>query len=112
MRVLHSIAIIAALLLLAAQLQRLWLQPDHYLLIGAFLLVPVLAMLPGLFLRKLYTIKWSGFVALYYFTWGISELFAAPQWHSYATLTSFSSVVLFLALIYLAKILKQQRAIQ
>lgn len=111
MKLLHHLTVLAALSLSLAQLYRLWAQPEHYLLIGGLLLLPVLTTFPGLLISKLYTVRWSGFIALYYFTWSLSELFASPDWRSYAVWSSLSSVIWFLSLIYLARALKLSRSV-
>jgi len=74
--------------------------------------LPLLLPLKGFFLDVLYTYRWAGFLTLFYFCIGISELFSSPELNTYALLTSTLSTFLFLASIYYARYLamvKQQR---
>jgi uncharacterized membrane protein len=76
-----------------------------------FVTVPLLFPLKGFFLDTLYTYRWAGFLTLFYFCIGISELFSSPELNTYALLTSVFSTFLFLACIYYARYLamiKQQ----
>jgi uncharacterized membrane protein len=73
--------------------------------------LPLLLPLKGFFLDVLYTYRWTGFLTLFYFCVGISELFSNPKLSTYALFTSTFSTFLFLASIYYARYLamiKQQ----
>ena len=73
--------------------------------------LPLLLPLKGFFLDTLYTYRWTGFLTLFYFCIGISELFSSPKLNTYAFFTAVFSTFLFLACIYYARYLamiKQQ----
>lgn len=73
--------------------------------------LPLLLPLKGFFLDVLYTYRWTGFLTLFYFCIGISELFSSPELKTYALFTSVFSTFLFLATIYYARhlaMMKQQ----
>jgi uncharacterized membrane protein len=76
-----------------------------------FVTLPLLLPLKGFWLDTLYTYRWTGFLTLFYFCIGISELFLSPELNTYAFFTSVFSTLLFLASIYYARYLamvKQQ----
>ncbi len=62
----------------------------------------------GLFTSQRYTYKWVGFLTLFYFCVGISELVSNPALRIYAFGTTISSTLLFLSSIYFARYLGQQ----
>ncbi len=62
--------------------------------------LPLLAPLRGFIRDRLYTYKWAGFLTLFYFCVGISELVSNPGLQLYAYLTTILSVVLYLCDIY------------
>jgi len=70
-----------------------------------FVTLPLLLPLKGLFFDVLYTYRWIGFLTLFYFCIGISELFSNPELNTYALFTSIFSTFLFLASIYYARYL-------
>jgi uncharacterized membrane protein len=91
----------------------LFLIQDHAINLYWILILtlPLLLPLKGFFLDVLYTYRWTGFLTLFYFCVGISELFSNPELNTYALLTSIFSTFLFLASIYYARylaIIKQQ----
>ena len=67
--------------------------------------VPLLFPIKGLVLSRRYTYKWIGFLTLFYFCVGISELVANPELKIYAILTTLFSTVLFVASIFYARYL-------
>lgn len=69
----------------------------HWILL---LSLPLLTPLHGFIYDNLYTYKWAGFLSLFYFCLGISELVANPDWRVYAYLTTLLSTSLFLSDIY------------
>ena len=69
------------------------------------LITPLLIPLKGLVSDKRYTYKWVGFITLFYFCIGISELVANPSLRVYASITTGASLLLFLASIYYARFL-------
>lgn len=74
--------------------------------------LPLLAPMRGFFRDVLYTYRWAGFLTLFYFCIGISELFSSPELNTYALFTSVLSTLLFFACIYYARYLamvKRQR---
>ncbi|MCZ6487118.1 MAG: DUF2069 domain-containing protein [Gammaproteobacteria bacterium] len=70
------------------------------------LALPLLLPMKGLIVNRLYTYKWVGFLALFYFCVGISELFSNPALQLYAYLTTILSIVLFIASIYYTRYLR------
>jgi uncharacterized membrane protein len=70
-----------------------------------FVTLPLLLPLKGFFFDTLYTYRWTGFLTLFYFCIGISELFSSPELNTYALFTSVFSTFLFLACIYYARYL-------
>ena len=69
------------------------------------LTLPLLIPIKGLVLSRHYTYKWIGFLTLFYFCVGISELVSNPELKIYALLTSFFSMVLFISSIYYTRYL-------
>lgn len=67
--------------------------------------LPLLVPLKGMLRDNLYTYRWTGFLTLFYFCIGISELFSNPQLNTYALLTAIFSTLLFFACIYYARFL-------
>ena len=67
--------------------------------------LPLLLPLKGLIVSRLYTYRWVGFLALFYFCVGISELVSNPVLQLYAYLTTMLSIVLFIASIYYTRYL-------
>ena len=67
--------------------------------------VPLLFPIKGLILSRRYTYKWIGFLTLFYFCVGISELVVNPELKIYAILTTLFSTVLFVASIFYARYL-------
>lgn len=70
-----------------------------------FVTLPLLFPLKGIFADTLYTYRWTGFLTLFYFCIGISELFSSPELSTYAFFTATFSTLLFLACIYYARYL-------
>ena len=71
-----------------------------------FLSLPLLLPLKGLLIDRLYTYKWVGFLALFYFCVGISELVTNPGLRVYAYSTTLLSMLLFIASIYYTRFLR------
>ena len=69
------------------------------------LVLPLLFPIKGLVLDRRYTYKWIGFLALFYFCVGISELVANPNLKIYALLTTVFSTALFFTSIFYARYL-------
>ena len=63
----------------------------------------MLAPLRGLLLNRRRTFRWIGFLALFYFCIGVSEMVANPGLRGYALATIAASLALFLASIYHAR---------
>lgn len=76
-----------------------WLAPSQQLPIPLTLLVavPLLFPLKGLLQGKLYTYRWSLFLALGYVAHGTMETFALPEERTYGLLETFFAAVWFLA---------------
>ena len=110
MHPLKAFCLFAWLVLFACQLALAWpsLQIDPYWVALASL--PLLIPLPGLLRNRLYTYKWVGFMMLVYFCVGVSEAMANPTLRAYGTLTTLSSLGLFLGAIYQARYLRQREA--
>lgn len=70
-----------------------------------FLSLLLLLPMKGLIVNRLYTYKWIGFLALFYFCVGISELVTNPSLRLYSYLTTMLSIVLFIASIYYTRYL-------
>lgn len=70
-----------------------------------FVTLPLLVPFKGFLLDTLYTYRWTGFLTLFYFCIGISELFSSPELKTYALFTAIFSTFLFLACIYYARYL-------
>ena len=62
----------------------------------------------GLLTTQRYTYKWVGFMTLFYFCVGVSELVSNPALRIYAFGTTISSMLLFLSSIYFARYLGLQ----
>ncbi|MFT5663285.1 MAG: putative membrane protein [Gammaproteobacteria bacterium] len=67
--------------------------------------LPLLLPIKGFLSNTLYTYRWTGFLTLFYFCIGISELFSNPELKTYALCTAIFSTLLFLACIYYARFL-------
>lgn len=72
--------------------------------------LPLLLPLKGFITNKLYTYKWAGFLTLFYFCIGISELFSNPEIRVYAYLTTGLSTILFISVIYYTRWLRLQQS--
>ena len=74
-------------------------------------LLVLLLLLParGLFGARRYTYRWVGFLVMFYFCIGISELWSAPTLRFYAGGTTVASVGLFFSSIYFARYLGLNR---
>jgi uncharacterized membrane protein len=72
------------------------------LILSLALLLPM----KGLLVDRLYTYKWVGFLALFYFCVGISELVTNPDLMAYAYATTLLSMLLFIASIYYTRFLR------
>ena len=98
---------IASLLgLLLCQLGLLFWQKNTYNLYWLLILsLPLLIPLRGMILNRRYTYKWIGFLTLFYFCIGISELASNPELKIYALLTILFSIGLFISSIYYARYL-------
>jgi uncharacterized membrane protein len=104
---LKSICLVALSGLVFCQLS-LFLIPvnplDPYWII--LLTLPLLLPYKGLISDRLYTYKWIGFLCLFYFSVGISELVSNPELKIYAYLTTIFSTVLFVSSIYYSRYLR------
>jgi uncharacterized membrane protein len=105
MKLLKSISLGAWAVLLMSQLALFWpaANVDYYWILLLFL--PLLLPAKGLYCDQRYTYKWIGFMALFYFCVGISELVSNPELRIYGFATTISSTLLFLASIYYARFL-------
>ena len=83
----------------------LWPQDTINLYWILILSLPLLIPIKGLLLNHRYTYKWIGFLTLFYFCVGISELVVNPDLKIYALLTTIFSTVLFVASIFYARYL-------
>lgn len=83
----------------------LWPQDTINLYWILILSLPLLIPIKGLVLNHRYTYKWIGFLTLFYFCVGISELVVNPDLKIYALLTTIFSTVLFVASIFYARYL-------
>ncbi len=77
---------------------------DPYWII--LLSLPLLIPYKGLISDRLYTYKWTGFLCLFYFSIGISELVSNPELRVYGLLTTLFSIALFLSSIYYSRYLR------
>ena len=77
---------------------------DYYW--ALLLALPLLLPMKGCFMDRLYTYKWTGFLAMFYFCVGISELVSNPDLQSYAYATTLLSMSLFIASIYYTRFLR------
>ena len=68
--------------------------------------LPLLLPIKGLYIDRLYTYKWTGFLALFYFCIGISELVSNPDLLGYAYLTTLLSILLFITSVYYTRYLR------
>ncbi len=98
------------LILFLAQLGLLWpaYEIDHYWIL--LLAIPLLFPLRGLLTDQRYTYRWIGFMTLFYFCIGISELVSNPQLRTYGFATTLASTSLFLSSIYYARYLGSAKA--
>jgi uncharacterized membrane protein len=93
--------------LLVCQLSLFLTQHDSFGFYWALILsLPLLLPMKGLFTDRLYTYKWVGFLALFYFCVGISELVTNPDLMAYAYSTTLLSMLLFIASIYYTRYLR------
>lgn len=103
---LKSSCLVALSGLLLSQLS-LFLAPDplnpYWILL---LSLPLLLPYKGLISDRLYTYKWIGFLCLFYFCAGITELVSNPELKIYALLTTIFSTVLFISSIYYSRYLR------
>ena len=101
---LTSIAALSGLLL--CQLGLIFWQGSSFDLYWPLILsFPLLFPFQGLISNKRYTYKWIGFLSLFYFCVGISELVSSPELKIYASLTTFFSIALFISSIYYTRYL-------
>ena len=68
--------------------------------------LPLILPLSGFIKDRLYTYKWAGFLTLFYFCLGISELVSNPDLKIYAFLTTLLSTTLFIGDIYYTRYLR------
>jgi uncharacterized membrane protein len=93
--------------LLATQISLLVLPVSGFAWYWVLLLIlPLLLPLPGFIKDRLYTYKWAGFLTLFYFCLGISELVSNPDLKIYAYLTTVLSTTLFISDIYYTRFLR------
>ena len=83
----------------------LWQKESVNLYLILILSLPLLLPIKGLIENRRYTYKWIGFLTLFYFCVGISELVTNPDLRIYALLTILFSTVLFIASIYYSRYL-------
>jgi uncharacterized membrane protein len=103
---LKLICVISLAGLLLCQLGLFLWQKDPINLYWILLLsLPLLFPIKGLIENRRYTYKWIGFLTLFYFCVGISELVTNPDLKIYALLTISFSTVLFIASIYYSRYL-------
>ena len=75
---------------------------------SGLLVVALLLPARGLLTTQRYTYKWVGFMTLFYFCVGVSELVSNPALRIYGFGTTISSTLLFLSSIYFARYLGLQ----
>jgi uncharacterized membrane protein len=93
--------------LLLTQLSLLVLPASSFAWYWALLLsLPLLLPLSGFVKDRLYTYKWAGFLTLFYFCLGISELVSNPELRVYGYLTTVFSTTLFISDIYYTRFLR------
>ncbi len=109
MHPLKLISLIAWACLLLAQLGLLWPALEVSLYWSLPLIVLLLIPLRGLLRAQRYTYKWIGFLTLFYFCIGVSELAVNPALRVYGFVTTLASLGLFLASIYYARYLGLQQ---
>ena len=73
---------------------------------GLLISLPLILPLSGFIKDRLYTYKWAGFLTLFYFCLGISELVSNPDLKIYAYLTTLLSTTLFIGDIYYTRYLR------
>jgi uncharacterized membrane protein len=81
---------------------------DNVLIWALILILPLLFPVKGLLRDNRYTYKWIGFLTLFYFCIGVSELVSSPEYRLYATLTLAFSIGLFLSSIYYTRYLRSR----
>ncbi|MFT5502734.1 MAG: putative membrane protein [Gammaproteobacteria bacterium] len=81
---------------------------DNLLIWTLILILPLLLPVKGLLRDNRYTYKWIGFLTLFYFCIGVSELVSSPAFRLYALLTLTFSIGLFLSSIYYTRYLRSQ----
>ena len=101
MHPLKLISLIAWTCLLLSQVALLW----PALEISLYWSLPLI----GLLRARRYTYKWIGFLTLFYFCIGVSELAVNPELRLYGFATTLASLGLFLASIYYARYLGLQQ---
>ncbi len=102
---LKFVSLLSWLALFAAQLALAWPGFGISLYWPLLAASPLLLPLAGLWRGRLYTYRWVGFVALFYFCLGIAELVANPALRGYAYATTIASIGLFFGSIYYARYL-------
>lgn len=106
----HPLKIICLMSLLGLTLTQLSLFAESSVTIGWYwilvLSLPLLLPLQGFIKDQLYTYKWAGFLTLFYFCLGISELVSNPELKVYAYLTTLLSTSLFISDIYYSRFLR------
>jgi uncharacterized membrane protein len=75
---------------------------------AGILVLALLLPARGLFSTQRYTYKWIGFMTLFYFCVGVSELVSNPALRAYGFGTTIFSTMLFLSSIYFARYLGTQ----
>lgn len=109
MHPLRLVSLIAWTCLLLAQVALLWPALEISLYWALPLIALLLIPLRGLLRARRYTYKWIGFLTLFYFCVGVSELVSNPALRVYGLVTTLASVGLFLASIYYARYLRLQQ---
>jgi uncharacterized membrane protein len=79
---------------------------DNVLIWALILILPLLFPVRGLLRDNRYTYKWTGFLTLFYFCIGVSELVSSPEFYFYALLTLTFSIGLYLSSIYYTRYLR------
>ncbi len=105
MHPLQIVSLLSWLVLLLLQLSLLLPETDVNPYWAGGLVIALLIPARGLFDARRYTYKWIGFMTMFYFCVGISELYSEPTLRLYGLGTTIASVFLFLASIYFARYL-------
>ncbi len=103
-----------ALLSVAVLFLTQWLLPwmidnEMRLWIAAALSLPLLFPLVGMLRDRLYTYKWTGFLALLYFLIGVSEAFSTEALRLYGVINLVASQLLFFTSVYYTRFLRQSK---